>query len=186
MDAAAAAESAPAGGAAAANSGGSMPAATSMPLPITTAPVPEMEGGGGGAATSLPPIGPGCRLDHWLLPSACILPPPAVLWPQLLGRWERQSQPLAVNSDAQKAMMEFLPYFKDVRIRAALELHWSCTRAGCWARWTPLPQRRRLPPTPPPPLASPTLHQPPQTMEAVDDPDMQQEVDLMEKLVTMS
>lgn len=36
--------------------------------------------------------GGGCTLEHWVLPDSCILPPPPVIFPPLLGRWERQSQ----------------------------------------------------------------------------------------------
>eukprot|EP00887_Chlorella_sp_A99_P006595 scaffold3.g6595.t1 len=54
----------------------------------------------------------GCVLAHWLVPTGCVLPPPPpVIWP-LLGRWERQSQKLAVNSDAKASIKEFLPYFQ--------------------------------------------------------------------------
>lgn len=59
------------------------------------------------------PVTGGCRLNHWLLPDACPLPPPPPLWPQLLGRWERQSQPLAVNRDAAAAFRKFLPYLEE-------------------------------------------------------------------------
>jgi Ca-activated chloride channel family protein len=60
------------------------------------------------------PVTGGCALRRWLLPDACPLPPPPPLWPQLLGRWERQSQPLAVNKDAAAAFKEFLPYLEGV------------------------------------------------------------------------
>jgi Ca-activated chloride channel family protein len=76
----------------------------------------------------------GCVLDSWLVPAGCVLPPPPPVWPPLLGRWERQSQPLAVNKNARQAISDFLPYFE-------------------------------------------------KAMDAVNDPDMQQEVDLMNKLV---
>ena len=56
----------------------------------------------------------GCVLDTWLVPTGCILPPPPPIWPPLLGRWERTSQPLAVNSNARQAISDFLPYFEKV------------------------------------------------------------------------
>lgn len=61
---------------------------------------------------SAQPTADGCALERWLLPDACLLPPPPPLWPPLLGRWERQSQPLAVNAQAAAALGEFLPYFE--------------------------------------------------------------------------
>ena len=60
------------------------------------------------------PADGGCTLDRWLLPGGCILPPPAPIWVPLLGRWERQSAPLAVNPDAKQAIEKFLPYFEQV------------------------------------------------------------------------
>ncbi len=56
----------------------------------------------------------GCQLDSWLVPTGCVLPPPPPVWPPLLGRWERQSQPLAVNKNARQAISDFLPYFEQV------------------------------------------------------------------------
>ena len=54
----------------------------------------------------------GCTLGRWLVPGGCILPPPPpVLYP-LLGRWERQSQKLAVGADAKAAMRQFLPHLE--------------------------------------------------------------------------
>lgn len=104
----------------------------------------------------------GCVLDSWLLPDACILPPPwPVMMPLLVqqrgavaksmrmrtassamlgaliyrslvnaaspavslptaplpadspqGRWERQSQKLAVSAEAKEAFNKFIPYFE--------------------------------------------------------------------------
>lgn len=59
------------------------------------------------------PTPDGCVLEAgWLRPSACLLPPPWPVLQPLLGRWERRSQKLAVGAEAQAAMEEFLPYFK--------------------------------------------------------------------------
>ena len=54
----------------------------------------------------------GCTLDRWLIPNGCLLPPPYPVMLPLLGRWERQSQPLAVGGEARRAFQEFLPYFE--------------------------------------------------------------------------
>jgi Ca-activated chloride channel family protein len=59
------------------------------------------------------PASAGCTLEHWLLPDACVLPPPGPLWPTLLGRWERRSVPLMVSAQAGASLAEFLPYMKD-------------------------------------------------------------------------
>ena len=56
--------------------------------------------------------GGGCALDRWLLPDACLLPPPYPVLLPLLGRWERQSEKLAVGPEARRAFQEFLPYFE--------------------------------------------------------------------------
>lgn len=58
--------------------------------------------------------GSGCVLERgWLHPDACLLPPPWRVLLPLLGRWERQSQRLAVGGEAQQAFQEFLPYFEE-------------------------------------------------------------------------
>ncbi|KAL4859210.1 Sister chromatid cohesion protein PDS5 B-B [Chlorella vulgaris] len=54
----------------------------------------------------------GCELAHWLLPDACLLPPPYPVLLPLLGRWERQSEKLAVDPKARAAFDAFLPYFE--------------------------------------------------------------------------
>ena len=54
----------------------------------------------------------GCTLDRWLVPAGCLLPPPYPVLLPLLGRWERQSQKLAVGGEARRAFQEFLPYFE--------------------------------------------------------------------------
>ena len=56
--------------------------------------------------------GGGCTLDRWLVPNGCLLPPPYPVLVPLLGRWERQSQTLAVGEQARRAFQEFLPYFQ--------------------------------------------------------------------------
>lgn len=48
----------------------------------------------------------GCTLDRWLMPEGCILPPPWPVLAPLLGQWERQSQPLAVNEEAKAAFRQ--------------------------------------------------------------------------------
>lgn len=64
-------------------------------------------------AYGLRPVGDGCVLEAgWLLPDACLLPPPVVVLTPLLGRWERTSEKLAVGNEAQAAFEEFLPYFE--------------------------------------------------------------------------
>lgn len=59
--------------------------------------------------------GTACQLTRWLVPGGCILPPPYPVLQPLLSRWERQSQELAVNSDAKKAMQQFLPYLQEAQ-----------------------------------------------------------------------
>lgn len=54
----------------------------------------------------------GCVMQRWLVPNGCVLPPPTPIWTPLLGRWERRSQPLKVNNDAQQSIEDFLGYFK--------------------------------------------------------------------------
>jgi Ca-activated chloride channel family protein len=56
--------------------------------------------------------GGGCELTRWLLPDGCLLPPPYPVLLPLLGRWERESEELAVDPKARAAFEAFLPYFE--------------------------------------------------------------------------
>lgn len=48
--------------------------------------------------------GGGCVLGSWLVPDGCLLPPPYRVLLPLLGRWERQSEKLAVGGEAHDAI----------------------------------------------------------------------------------
>ncbi len=50
----------------------------------------------------------GCELGRWLVPDGCLLPPPLIIFPPLLGRWERQSQKLALALEAKAALRQAL------------------------------------------------------------------------------
>lgn len=87
----------------------------------------------------------GCVLDSWLVPTGCVLPPPPSIWPPLLGRWERQSEPLAVNKNARQAISDFLPYFEQVGgvnpmphavVSAGVRIRMpACLVCGCLQCW---------------------------------------------------
>jgi Ca-activated chloride channel family protein len=83
-----------------------IPASICATFPADYCPIPvELYG--------LRPTGSGdCTLDRWLLPDGCLLPVPHPVLTPLLGRWERQSQKLAVGPQARAAFQEFLPYFQ--------------------------------------------------------------------------
>ncbi len=83
-----------------------IPATECASLPAEYCPVPVQLYGQRSIA------GGGCALNNWLLPNACLLPPPYPVLLPLLGRWERQSEKLAVGPKARSAFQEFLPYFE--------------------------------------------------------------------------